>query len=133
VSGTVIARSRLKAYAWLAWGAAVLFISTAPAGWILGLAPHASWSLLSAFGHAFEFGLFVALLARWGPPWTGGRWGLVWAACVALAFGLAVELIQLPIPYRSFDLRDWAADAAGIAAALLLRLGARAAARLRPG
>ena len=126
--------SRLRMYGWPAWGAVVLFFSTAPAGWILGAAPPSTWSWLSALGHVVESGVFAALLAWSGAAWTRGRARLLRIALVGLAFGLAVELIQLPIPYRSFDLRDWAADAAGIAAVLVLvRLGEREAARGRPG
>jgi VanZ family protein len=41
------------------------------------------------------------------------------AGAAALAFGLFIELVQWPIPYRSFDLRDWAADAVGVAIGLV--------------
>lgn len=105
--------------AWLAWGAAILFLSVAPPGWILGAVPRSGWSFASSAGHVFEFGLFALLfwLALPAEHTAGRRYAL--SATAALAFGLAIELIQWPIPYRSFDLLDWAADAAGIAAALL--------------
>ena len=105
--------------AWLVWGAAILFFSVAPPGWILGAVPRSGWSLASSAGHVFEFGLFALLfwLALPAGHMAGRRYVL--SAAAALAFGLAIELIQWPIPYRSFDLLDWAADAAGIAAVLL--------------
>ena len=105
--------------AWLVWGAAILFFSVAPPGWILGAVPRSGWSFASSAGHVFEFGLFALLfwLALSAGHAAGRRYAL--SAAVSLAFGLAIELIQWPIPYRSFDLLDWAADAAGIAAVLL--------------
>jgi hypothetical protein len=111
--------------AWLLWGAAILFLSVAPPGWILGVVPRSGWSFASSAGHVFEFGLFAllvwpALPAEYPPA---RRYAL--SAAAALAFGLTIELIQLPIPYRSFDLLDWAADAAGIAAVLLLLSASR--------
>lgn len=122
----------LRPYAWALWAVAVLFFSLAPATWFLGVTPESSWSLLAAVGHVVEFGLFAVLLCWWGPSWTRGRGGIFLVALAALAFGLLVELLQVFIPYRSFDLRDWAADAAGIAIVLLpYRARTRAAARRR--
>ena len=123
-AGAGLAR-RAAGRAWLVWGAAILFLSVAPPGWILGAVPRSGWSFASSAGHVFEFGLF-AFLVWLAPPAgypLGRRYALSGAA--ALAFGLTIEVIQLPIPYRSFDLLDWAADAAGIAAVLLLLSASR--------
>jgi VanZ family protein len=90
-----------------------------PPGWILATVPRSGWSLASSAGHVFEFGLFALLVWLALPAGRSAAGRIAVSAAAALAFGLAIELIQLPIPYRSFDLRDWAADAVGIGAVLL--------------
>jgi VanZ like family len=98
--------------AWLPWGAAILFLSVAPPGWILGAVPRGGWSLASSAGHVCEFGLLALLVWLALPAGVSG--------VASLAFGLVIELVQWPIPYRSFDLWDWVADAGGIATVLLV-------------
>jgi VanZ family protein len=109
---------RAAGRAWLAWGVAIVFFSVAPPGWILGAVPRSGWSFASSAGHVFEFGLFALLVWLALPARQSVARRVAVSAGVSLAFGLAIELIQLPIPYRSFDLLDWAADAAGIAVVL---------------
>ena len=123
-AGADLARRAIRR-AWLLWGAAILFLSVAPPGWILGAVPRSGWSFASSAGHVFEFGLFTLLVWPALPAGylPGRRYAL--SAAAALAFGLSIEVIQLPIPYRSFDLLDWAADAAGIAAVLLVLSASR--------
>lgn len=73
----------------------------------------------SAFGDKFNHLIAFAeltVLARLG--WPQIRPALV--AALVLAFGLALELLQAPLPYRSFSLLDLVADAAGIGIGLLL-------------
>ncbi|MDF0749259.1 VanZ family protein [Marinobacter sp. 71-i] len=45
--------------------------------------------------------------------------GKLWIIPGLLAFGLAIELVQAQLPYRTFALTDILADAAGIAIGLL--------------
>jgi VanZ family protein len=123
-AGTSPLRSAVRR-AWLLWGAAILFFSVAPPGWILGAVPRSGWSFASSAGHVFEFGLFALLFWLSLPAGHTAVRRAAESAVVSLAFGLAIELIQLPISYRSFDLLDWAADAAGIAAVLLVLSASR--------
>ena len=113
------AARRPARWAWLVWAAAVLFFSVAPPGWILGAVPRSGWSLASTAGHVGESAVF-AVLFWWAHEARGaaGRRVLL-AGAAALAFGLFIELVQWPIPYRSFDLLDWAADAVGVAIGLV--------------
>ncbi len=67
------------------------------------------------FNHLIAF-LELTLLARLG--WPRARPLLV--AGLVLSFGLLLELLQAPLPYRSFSLLDLVADAAGIALGLAL-------------
>jgi hypothetical protein len=119
LTGATAAR-RAVGRAWLVWGVAILFFSVAPPGWILGAVPRSGWSFASSAGHVFEFGLFAFLVWLALPAQYSAVRRVAVSASVSLAFGLAIELIQLPISYRSFDLLDWAADAAGIAVVLAL-------------
>ncbi|WP_394348591.1 hypothetical protein [Halorubrum salsamenti] len=48
-----------------------------------------------------------------------GRRGLLLAAGAAVAFGFGIELVQAPIPWRSFAWRDAAVNAAGAAIGLV--------------
>jgi VanZ family protein len=42
------------------------------------------------------------------------------AGFFAVAYGLFIELVQVPLPYRHFSLMDLAVDAAGIVAGLIV-------------
>jgi len=62
--------------------------------------------------HAIGFGGFALVLA-----YALARWDPTVAAVAVLvgtvAFGLAIELLQLPLAHRSFDWLDLVADAVG--------------------
>ena len=105
---------------WLAWAPVILFVSVVPVGWIFGFTPRASWSLSGDLGHFFEFGLFAVLVALARERAVAGSTGLLVGAAVAMGYGLAIELIQWPIPYRSADPRDFAVDVVGVTCALAL-------------
>jgi VanZ family protein len=107
-------------YGWVAWAPVILFVSVVPVGWIFGFTPHATWSLSGELGHFFEFGLFAVLVALARERAKPGSSGLLVGAAAATGYGLAIELIQWPIPYRSADPRDVAVDVAGVICALTL-------------
>ena len=112
---------------WLAWAAVILLGAVLPVAQIFGWEAAEGWSLLASLVHAVEFAVFAVLLAvawRRRVPGSSGVWP---AAALSAAYGLLVEVVQGPIPYRDFDLRDLAFDVAGIAAGLLLLTVARRA------
>jgi hypothetical protein len=120
VSGHLVRR-----WAWAAWAALVVVVSVVPAGWLLGAAPRQAWSALAAVAHLLEFLVLMALLL-WSVVGASGRSPaqqasagavVARAAVAAAAIALAVELLQWPLPYRSFDPLDLLADAGGIAVA----------------
>lgn len=89
------------------------------------LFPGEVWDRLAhASAAGLLFGLAVLASGLHGRP-------LVGASLAAIAGGGAVELIQLARPGRSTELADLAADAAGIAAALLV-IAAHERLRSRP-
>jgi len=100
------------------WTAVIVVVSVVPAEWLLGVAPERSWSVLASGAHALEFAVLAGLLvwrgcadrATVGPP----AGVLLRAGATALFLALLIEIVQWPLPYRSFDGRDLAADGAGI-------------------
>ena len=78
---------------------------------------------LHAAAYATLAGTLAFALSAPGPP-DSGSWSAVAILAVALgtalAFGLAVELVQAPLPTRRFELLDVAANGAGVALALLV-------------
>jgi len=105
---------------WLLWGPVILFVSVVPVGWIFGFEPRTTWSVSGNLGHFFEFGLFAVLVALARERARPGSTGIAVGAAAAIGYGLAIELIQWPIPYRSADPRDFAVDVLGVASALAI-------------
>ncbi|WP_049912266.1 VanZ family protein [Halorubrum kocurii] len=60
--------------------------------------------------HLVGYALLAALASR---ALGGGRRGLLLAVAAAVAFGFGIELVQAPIPWRSFAWRDAAVNAVG--------------------
>jgi VanZ family protein len=123
------ARRVLRRWAWAVWTAFVVFVSVVPADWLLSAAPRQSWSALASAAHFLEYLVLTALLSwRLGAvPENASRQDesagrpagtvVARASLYAMLVAVAVELVQWPLSYRSFDLLDLAADAAGVAVA----------------
>ena len=62
--------------------------------------------------HLVGYAVLAALLAR---STRGNRRGALLAVLGATAFGFGIELVQAPIPWRSFAWRDAAVNAVGAA------------------
>jgi hypothetical protein len=116
----------LRRWAWAGWTAFVVFASVVPADWLLRAAPRQSWSALASAAHFLEYLVLTALLswrlgaiASWPDASDGRQVGKVVAraSLYAMLVAVAVELVQWPLSYRSFDPLDLAADAAGVAVA----------------
>jgi VanZ family protein len=133
-ASAVSGREFLARYGWLLWAPVILLVSVVPVAWVFGATPHATWSSSSELGHFFEFGLFAALVALSReraaagsrPALAGaGAAALRVGAAAAVAYGVAIELIQWPIPYRSGDPRDVVVDVLGVACASAILWQAR--------
>ena len=71
-----------------------------------------AWFGLTGPFHLVGYAVLAALLVR---ATRRRRFGLLFAAVAAVAFGFGVELVQAPIPWRSFAWGDAAVNAAGAA------------------
>lgn len=88
---------------------AILYLATTPGTDLLPPSPSDKLNHLVAF-------MELTLLARLG--WPQARVSSV--LILLLGYGVAIEIIQWPLPYREFSVADMVADAAGIALGLAL-------------
>jgi VanZ family protein len=103
---------RLRAlwqFALLASIAAILFLATTAGPLPVLSAPSDKVNHLLAF-------LELTLLIRLGWP----QLKPLYFVPLLLGFGMLIEIVQATLPYRDFSLADVAADAAGIAAGMLI-------------
>jgi lipopolysaccharide/colanic/teichoic acid biosynthesis glycosyltransferase/VanZ family protein len=92
--------------------------------------PHASWHaagtgyiVFRKFGHFVTYGLLAFLFYRAFRAGRRPRCRPAWflrAGVLAAAYGFLDEFLQTLVPKRTGNLRDWAVDCAGVAAALAL-------------
>lgn len=81
------------------------------------------WIQFDKLAHFAIYGALATTIARWA-RWRERRWrGAVWATVIATAYGLGDEFRQTFSGVRVFDLKDWAADAAGAVVAAGLYAG----------
>jgi hypothetical protein len=118
-------RSAVRASRWLIAGAyfsifSLLLLLPDPL-WILrrlgtGGAPWWDADFITTLSYGVHFAGFglLTLLLIWASRSHGVR-RYVWPAAAAALYGALVEVIQIPIPHRTFDLLDIAADCAGCA------------------
>jgi hypothetical protein len=122
---TVPLASRRVRYALVALAAGVVLVASVieTGGGARTLGP---FGLIGAdkWSHALAYAGLTAALTY--ASIEGGRGRLALAVGVAVVFGIAIELVQWPIPYRTASVADALADALG---ACLLALGWRSLAR----
>jgi VanZ family protein len=71
-------------------------------------------------GHFVEYLVFAFLLAVAFGGWRLNARALGLAAAVAVGVGWLIEVVQVPIPYRDFQVSDGVTDMAGVVAGLAL-------------
>lgn len=71
-----------------------------------------AWFGLTGSFHLVGYAVLAVLLVRTA---RGRRFGALLAAAAAVAFGFGVELVQAPVPWRSFAWTDAAVNAVGAA------------------
>lgn len=109
----------------LGWAALLFLLSSRPT---LPAPDVAHFDKAAHFGAYLVLGLLLAFAA------DRSGWPLWIAIPLGLAYGMADEVHQMFVPGRSPSVADWIADAAGVAAAVLLYArgrGRRARARAR--
>ena len=77
-------------------------------------------SLAASLGHFVEYAILAFVLAVAFGGWRVEVRSLALAALVAVALGWMIEVVQLPLPYRDFQVSDGIVDVAGVAAGLAL-------------
>lgn len=118
-------RDRVVAQGWAVWGVVILVGAVLPIAEIFGWTRTEAWSPVASAVHFVEFVVFAALVAAAWHHAVPGSGGYVAATIAGLAYGLATELLQWPIPYRDADPRDYLADVAGVACGLVFMYALR--------
>ncbi len=70
--------------------------------------------------HFFGFGILAWLLCYGYHRAKLGRMPYLRAGVFALAYGFFIELVQIPLPYRIFSMKDFAVGAVGIVVGLFV-------------
>lgn len=109
----------------LAWAGVMLVFALVPTHAALSSTVGDQEHLATQVGHFAEFALLAWLLAGWAVGRSASaRRAAVAAWAVAVAYGALLELLQMPLSYRSAQWTDLAIDAAGATlGALLFRCG----------
>jgi VanZ family protein len=133
VAGERAASARLRLNVMLAWAGVVFAFAVLPTHLLLSATVGERETVVTQIGHFAEFAVLAVLGAWWlagqnddrtthWPNFLGAR---VWGA--ATCYGAAIEVIQLPLTYRSAQLSDLVIDAAGALAGVLAFSCARGA------
>lgn len=116
----------------LAWAGIVLAFAVMPVHQFFEETVGERETLATQVGHFLEFALLAALLARWACARMGSPSQAVVAAWLAAtAYGALIEVLQMPLPYRSAQWGDLAMDAAGAGAGLVVAVVLRWSRRRR--
>lgn len=117
--------SRRVGWASVAWPGIVGLFAVLPTHALFGGTVGGREDQATQVGHFVEFALLAALLDLWltaQSPRRPRRRRLAVASAAwlaAVAYGAAIEVVQLPLPYRDAQVSDLAIDAAGALAGLL--------------
>ena len=116
---TAPASGRWRRYAWLVWLAVIFVFAVIPLAWLLHRQPSVGPSFVTTAGHVGEYAILAAL-AAWAFLLRTNAWRAVMGSVlVAAAYGPLMEVVQLPLPYRAFDVHDMVADWVGALASAL--------------
>jgi len=111
------------------WAAALVVFGVLPTQGAVHAVSGGRDDLLTSVGHFDAYVLLAFVLAVALDDWRLSRRAVLGAAALAVSLGVAIELVQAPLPYRDCQLADALADAAGAAlglAAFSAVAGARA-------
>ena len=102
-----------RRWAWLAWLGVTLVFAVIPLAWFFHREPSLDPGFVTTAGHVTEYAV-LTILAAWSWSRRGEWvWAIVGGVVLSALWGPLMEVVQLPLPYRAFDVRDMAADWAG--------------------
>lgn len=111
--------------AWI-WAGVVLAFAVVPTHEVLSSTVGDGETVMTQIGHFVEFAVLAWLVATWAGVRTASTWrAAVVAWIAAVAYGGLIEVLQVPLSYRSAQWSDLAIDAAGAAAGLVAFRAAR--------
>jgi VanZ family protein len=116
----------------LVWAAVIIAGAVTPTQATVHAVAGGHDSGLTTLAHVGEYAVLSFVLAVALGGWHVGPRELVWAGCLAVGLGVAMELVQGFLPYRDSQLSDALADVAGAALGLVaVSAAARVQARRR--
>ncbi len=131
----VVARpSWARRRAWLLWMVVVFVFAVVPIAWLFRREPSLDPGVATTAGHVAAYAILTVLTAWALSMRRRMPVAILGGAVLAALYGPLMEVVQLPLPYRAFDVRDMAADWAGTALGALVvsAAGRLAAARRAP-
>ena len=115
------------------YAAAVVVFAALPTRGALEATVGERQSAVTLAAHFAGFGGLGGLVARAASRRRARPEALVVAAALGVALALGTEVLQLALPWRSFEVRDLVVDVLGLAVGLALVSRRRAGARGAPG
>ena len=116
----------------IAWAAALVVFGVLPTQGVVHAVAEGQDDRLASAGHLASYALLAFVLAVALDDWRLGRRAVLGAAALAVLLGVAIELVQAPLPYRDCQLGDALVDAAGAALGLAVFSAAARARARRP-
>jgi VanZ family protein len=105
------------------WALAIVVFGVIPTHETLAATVGRHENSVASLAHFLEYAVFAFLLAVALGGWRVRASTLTAAAVLAVGLGWVIELVQLPLPYRDFQVSDGVTDMAGVAAGLAVFSG----------
>ena len=122
--------SRAWRVAAVVWAAAIVVFGVLPTQGAMHAVAGGRDDQVTSAGHFAAYVVLAFVLAVALDDWRLSRRAVLGAAVLAVSLGVAIELVQAPLPYRDCQLADALVDVAG-AALGLVAFSAAARARAR--
>lgn len=107
-------------FAAVAWALVIVSFGVVPTHAALQAVAGDGESAAATAGHFAEYALLAFLLAGALGGWRRDVRSALLGGVLAVGLGIAIELVQAPLPYRDCQLSDVAVNAAGAALGLAL-------------
>jgi VanZ family protein len=116
----------------VAWAAAIVVFGVLPTQGAVHVIAKGLDDLLTSAGHFASYAVLAFVLAVARDDWRVSRRAVLGAAAVAVSLGVAIELVQAPLPYRDCQVGDALVDVAGAALGLVVFSAVARARERRP-